>query len=78
MTRLIEINYCWECPHFMRYFKSASFGDGFCSRVGGRKIEDLNRIPEWCPLPRTEKKEIKKEKSAFRGLISSLRRIFGG
>ena len=39
IKKLLEINYCIECPHCNGFF--------FCSRIG-RKVDE---IPEDCPLP---------------------------
>lgn len=44
-TKLLEIHYCVECPHCNGFF--------FCAKLG----EQVDEIPENCPLQSTEDKD---------------------
>lgn len=47
-TRIIEINACENCPHFI-------YGPNTCSQENGstddgKPVESRFKIPDWCPL----------------------------
>lgn len=44
-TRIIEVVSCGNCP-LMKW----DHKDDICLRKDGKKIENINSIPEWCPL----------------------------
>ena len=59
MSKIIEINNCFNCPHVLSHYGSPVFccNHPDVPKVGKRA--NLNHIPSWCPLPDSAVKEVK-------------------
>jgi len=48
MKRILVIKHCYEC-NFNYY--------GTCEKKRGKEIDDAEKFPKWCPLPKVEVKK---------------------
>ncbi len=56
MDKILDIDFCWECPHAVYMWKHWylalwPFSYRNVCRVAKKDCPKGNKIPEWCPLP---------------------------
>ena len=55
MNKLLEITQCRQCKHLWRWGRE-------CHLSKNRRVDDYGEIPDWCPLPDSDEKEMEEQK----------------